>query len=211
MSSAELNWNQDQKPPFLILATQYQQQSILTLLLQKGGDVNITDRFKQTASTFAAQNNDLAILKTLKKFNANFDKADYQGYTPLMEACLNENFDALVFLIKHSKNINNKTDFNETTLYFAIENNDLKAVDALLNHGADIQIYPPLDKSLFSFAEKRSTPEIYSRLTKEKQTRAFNHFKREHKKVTAFTKTQIHQKFSAPLRLRKRRPSNLKK
>ncbi len=66
-----------------------------------------------------------------------FDKADDDGFTPLMVAAQNGDINIIELLLIHGAEINAKNDKNHSALSLAIVNQHDDAVEFLLANGAD--------------------------------------------------------------------------
>ena len=82
-----------------------QKESMVALFLEEAGnfDLNSKDKRGNTALLYAAQIGNLNILKSLvtalKKYQLSVDVANIDGFTPLMQACVNGNMDCANYLI----------------------------------------------------------------------------------------------------------------
>ena len=113
----------------LIIAVETEDEDFIKFVLKKGADVNIK-----------IQNKYLAIpgyFEYLAKYG-NFADTANNGITPLMKACIIENFGIVKFLIEdYGAEINAKNDIQEwTALDFAIFTKNIEIIDYLKSKGA---------------------------------------------------------------------------
>lgn len=82
-----------------------QKENVVALFLKEAGsfDLNSKDKRGNTALLYAAEIGNLNILKSLvialKRYQLSVDVANNDGFTPLMQACLNGNMDCANYLI----------------------------------------------------------------------------------------------------------------
>jgi ankyrin repeat protein len=69
-------------------------------LIENGTDVNLTDRFGNTALTIAAWNGQFEILKYLVEHGANINAADERGFTPLLLSATKGNYEIVQYLVQ---------------------------------------------------------------------------------------------------------------
>jgi ankyrin repeat protein len=82
----------------------------------------------------AAKKNDLDLLKRLKPYKIDVNAKNNEGYTALHIAAMKaKNSDILKYLIEQGANKGIKTEFEETALTLANENEQLQAQNAPLN------------------------------------------------------------------------------
>jgi ankyrin repeat protein len=103
-------------------------------LINKGININKQDADGQSA-LYLAKNNE--IIKILLVAGANPDLQEkYAGYTALMDTLIWPDKNKFVQLVNVT-DTNIKTSFGYTALMLASRNNDLEAIELLINAGAD--------------------------------------------------------------------------
>ncbi|RLB42843.1 MAG: hypothetical protein DRH12_04585 [Deltaproteobacteria bacterium] len=140
------------------------------LLLEKGADVNKTNKWGQTA-IFAAAMRSAYYTKRLIDKGARVDMVDdSQGQTPFFMAVVNQlmnerpSFETLDVLLEHGANINFQItkgpNTGATPLMFAIMANNTEMVEYLLKHGADPYIRDSTGNSAIDYAKKENNMEL---------------------------------------------------
>ncbi len=107
---------------------------LITILLDNGADPNMSNRFGQSAYTYAIAkniNNDDFIIKLLEKSGAKHDifSAATLGDINLMKSFLSKKVD-----------INERDRLDQSPLFYAIANDQDTILQMLINNGADINI-----------------------------------------------------------------------
>lgn len=124
---------------------------IVTFLLEQGAKLNIQNNIGQTPLIIACQKNNISIVSKLLKKNANPDIAPIlqSGYNALMYAILMDYDQIVNLLLQYNADPNFKSEYGETPLLVAVENNNFEMVKLLLEYDADPDIsdnnnYTPL-------------------------------------------------------------------
>ena len=92
----------------------------------------------QTPNLFtAARSNDVNMAKTLLDAKADVNQTDDKGYTPLILATYNDNFEVADLLLKHGANIEAKDHSGRTALMGAAFKGNEREVKLLLDNGAN--------------------------------------------------------------------------
>ncbi len=111
---------------------------------------------------------DIKIIEFLIKSGANVGKEEiYDGFTPLMRACIQDNYDAVMLLINAKAKIDAKNHNGNTALMSAIESAYPKIVEALLLAGADANIKDRNNKSCTQIAIDQANMYTLSERRKE--------------------------------------------
>ena len=148
-------------------ALMHRQMDILEILLKYGGDPNTPSRhFGHTILHQAARQNNLAAATMAVKYGADVHAADNVGKLPIHDAagCLWEhrNIDALRYLVEEvgrPEDIHIKDDSGDTPLHAAVRRDYLKAVEYLIERGADMKATngdgkTPMDLARSEFRDK---------------------------------------------------------
>jgi ankyrin repeat protein len=133
----------------LILATEINHTEIVSRLLEKGANINLTDNKNETALMIASKNgnqNIVALLLESDHIDLNIQRKDSGlfckncGYTALIYAAVANHKEIARQLIKNGADINRTNDKNETALMLAARLNHLEVAKQLLNDGAAINL-----------------------------------------------------------------------
>ncbi len=126
----------DPSPPLIVLACRYgsiKGPTIIEALLQKGADVNISDRNGVTPLMVAAQLG-MGGFDLVLEHGAKVNATDKSGRTPLMYAMNNRGFNTVVALLDKGAKIDAQDDSGETPLMYAVRG---AASDPILLIGED--------------------------------------------------------------------------
>lgn len=122
----------------LSLAALYGAEKAITKLIERGANVEATDRFGWTALYFAARNGQAASCKLLLQGGANVDTQGKNGMSALSVAIRNGHLAVVKFLLKSGgANVNMKTNDNYSALHIAAANKKPEVVKVLLEAGVD--------------------------------------------------------------------------
>ena len=149
------------------------------LLIEKGADVNKTNKWGQTA-IFAAVMRSPYYTKRLIDKGARVDIVDdSQGQTPFFMAVVSQlmderpSFETLDILLEHGANINFQMtkgpNTGATPLMFAVMANSTEMVKYLLKHGANPHIKDATGNSAIDYAKKEKNMEIIELLKQTKK------------------------------------------
>jgi ankyrin repeat protein len=116
-------------------------KEIVALLLQKGADVNATAFGKDTPLHVALgrTNSNLALVQLLLNNGANVNAVRETGGTPLMQAVVVGNVEAIGLLLSKGADVNAKEIEGYTALMFAALDGDLEVVKSLLKAKPDLE------------------------------------------------------------------------
>ncbi len=117
------------------------QKSAFDYLIGKGIDINAEDNSGRSPLLLAIQRNKLALIDELIALNANanFNLANKEGTTVLMEAVLNDNVDIAHLLIKNGADLNLKNGRGNTALGIAKREGSQQMLTLLETSGASIE------------------------------------------------------------------------
>jgi ankyrin repeat protein len=110
---------------------------VLTLLLEKGADVNLASNDGVTPVNIASQNGHAEVLALLLEKGADVNQADDDGGTPVHIASQEGHADVLILLLEKGADVNRARNNGSTPLTMASENGHFDIVRVLLNSGAD--------------------------------------------------------------------------
>lgn len=131
--------NEMQQTP-LHLAIENKEEKIVSLLLEKGADINATDKYKNSILHIAVKSNQPQIVKKLleSKPQINISEKNIYDKTPIFYAKNNE---IIKLLLEHNAsltNIENNKIFE--LLLIAVKNSDEDLVNYLIKNGVNINI-----------------------------------------------------------------------
>ncbi|KAJ3256837.1 hypothetical protein HK103_005081 [Boothiomyces macroporosus] len=106
--------------------------------------VNCQDRSGRTLIFKYASRGDYSTSEALLKAGASLRIADYAGWTPLHEACLEGHANIVSLMLSFDADVDAPGDEGDTPLHDAVGNGHYEVVEILLKHGASINI--PNDK-----------------------------------------------------------------
>ena len=127
--------------------------AIIERLMKAGADPNGTSEEGQTALMTASLTGNVAALNVLLSHGANTNTREpYKGQTALMWAASAGHGAAATVLIESGAEVTAKSKAGWTSLLFAVRNDRLEAVDALLKHGANVNDVAPDGTSALNMA-----------------------------------------------------------
>jgi ankyrin repeat protein len=127
---ADVNADNGQTP--LCLASWKGHESIVSLLLEEGADVNAKSSYGWTPLLVACQNGHDSIVSLLLEKGADVNVKDEDGWTPLHEACQNGHEAIVSLLLEKGADVNAKDNGGETPLHKARYNGHEAIVSILL-------------------------------------------------------------------------------
>ncbi|MBW5410644.1 hypothetical protein E6A50_09730, partial [Brachyspira hampsonii] len=74
----------------------------------------------------------------LKKYNVNINNLDYEDFTLLSHAVMDDNIEMAELLLKYKADVNTVVYDGDTALILAVDNNNIEMVKLLLSYGSDI-------------------------------------------------------------------------
>ena len=113
-------------------------ETVVQLLLDKGGDVNFLGGRFHTALQAACYNGNMKIIGTLLVRNATINAGDNACGTALRVACTRGHHTVVKLLLEKGANINAPKGYCKSPLYFACSRGHASVVKLLLGEGADI-------------------------------------------------------------------------
>jgi len=122
----------------LVEASHAGSTDIVSLLLDKGADVNAQDADGYTALSIASRNGHTEVVKLLLDKGADVNVQDADGDTALIWASRNGHTEVVKLLLDKGADINAKDKYGDTALILASRKGHTEIVKVLLNAGADI-------------------------------------------------------------------------
>ena len=110
------------------------------LLLDKGADVNIQNKYGSTALIWASKYGQLKVVQLLLERGSNVNIQNKDGNTALIFASENGNLKEVQLLLDKGADVNIQTKSGSTALILASQYGQLKVVQLLLDKGADVNI-----------------------------------------------------------------------
>jgi uncharacterized protein len=111
---------------------------IKLLILCVAGASALSSASAQSPNLFtSARSNDVNLAKTLLDAKADVNQTDDKGYTPLILATYNDNFEVAQLLLKHGANTEIKDHSGRTALMGASFKGNEREVRLLLDNGAN--------------------------------------------------------------------------
>lgn len=115
--------------------------------------------FLNDALCIAAKKGDNAEVISLLNRGANIDGRGWQYMTPLLNAVEGEQTNTVVFLLNSGADIETANNLN-TPLFWAITRGDIKTVQVLLKHRANLNAKDAWGKTVLARAREYKHPEI---------------------------------------------------
>jgi ankyrin repeat protein len=132
--SAKVNYS------FVNAADRGDVKSVIRFIL-KGVNLDFRDANGATALFYATNNAHMEVIKTLLYYGADPNIGTYDGFTPLMNAALQGEFDVAQLLLYDVKTNLDIHDINNcTALHYASYYDNIYIVDMLLYYGANAQL-----------------------------------------------------------------------
>ena len=121
-------------------AAHWNDLSITDLLIRAGAEINVANRYGATPLWLAGVNGSAPVVARLLEAGADPNLALVSGETPLMAAARSGNVDAVRALLNSGAAVGaTETAHGQTALMWAIAEEHLSVVDALITHGADVR------------------------------------------------------------------------
>jgi ankyrin repeat protein len=115
--------------------------ALVRTLIEKRIDINVQDKYGQSALHLAAANNHFEVVKLLLQQQAQVDLQDKKGRTPLHHATAGNHVDIVMLLLQYKANINQQDMDGRTALHIASLHDDyLDVVKLLVENRANIYI-----------------------------------------------------------------------
>ena len=123
----------------LLVACEIGNVEVIDKLLRAGADANSATPAGETALMIAARTGKAPAVKRLVAAGADINaKETVRGQNALMWAAAENNLDATATLVEAGANVNARTPAGFTALHFAVRAGNIAVVNALFEHGADV-------------------------------------------------------------------------
>ena len=136
----------------LVLASSYNMQEIVKILLSKKALVDLVDSKKFTPLHIAVSNGNGAIVRLLVNHGANVFNYSSAGLTPFTLAAYSGDTELVKFFIENGVDINSKDRNGNTMLIAAIFGSKISLIKVLVNKGADINFLNKRKESILELA-----------------------------------------------------------
>jgi len=154
----------DANKSMLHYAVNYSHLNLVNLLVENGINVNIVDKYGETALHKAVEKGAFIIVKTLIENGAQVDLKSNKKVTPFNKAIYSNEIECAEFLLKNGADIDNKYDSNYemgmTSLHFAVGGSydySDKLVEFLIKHGANPNVKDDDNNLLLTTAIQQGT------------------------------------------------------
>ena len=138
-------------------AAQHNNIEIANLLLAAGAKVSAATRYKITPLSIAATNGNAAMITRLIEAGADPNSTSREGETVLMTASLNGNVDAIKVLLAKGAKVNEIEPWKQqTAVMWAAGEGNTKAVEMLVEFGADVKLKSKAGYTAFLLAVRNN-------------------------------------------------------
>jgi ankyrin repeat protein len=121
------------------LAAYFGLKEAMITLLENGHDLDSKDSNGRTPLSYAAENEQEAVVKLLLEKGAELETKDKYGRTPLLDAAENEQEAVVKLLLEKDAELETKDNYGRTPLLHAAENGQEAVVKLLLEKGAELE------------------------------------------------------------------------
>ena len=136
-------------------------------LLKKGADVNVSDKYGQTALMKAAASGHLEVVKYLAEGGADLVAKDGVGQTALIMSAENGHLDVVKYLVEGGANLEAKNEVGHTALMKAADWVKLDVVKCLVELGADVNASNVKGQTALMNAARRGKLDVVKYLTEQ--------------------------------------------
>jgi ankyrin repeat protein len=135
--------------------------SMSTLLIKNEADVEQTDEKGQSLLHLAATTGHAVLIDHLvDDLNLFVDELDDNSCTPLINAILNDHYEAILRLIKHNADVNWLDDDEMSPLFYAVFVGNPKVITLLIMAGADVKHKDKNDNTVMDLAKSSDDPQL---------------------------------------------------
>ena len=150
----------------LLIASQIGNRPAVEMLIEKGSDVHRCETISgHSAILEATKMGHYEIVKVLIDSGADPEVRDKFGFTPIIMAVVEKQFDCLATLLGYGVLLERRDDNFDTPLLAAIRCNNIEAVRLLISAGSDITVKTRDDKSIFQLADEMKNDEMIKTLS----------------------------------------------
>ncbi|MEM7617699.1 MAG: ankyrin repeat domain-containing protein, partial [Pseudomonadota bacterium] len=121
----------------LIKAVSKEYYDIVNILMERGADLDVTNKKGETVLHIASRLGNQEIIELILDKKRILDKTDYEGKTALHTAVVNGKKNIALMLIIKGAPVNMNDLFGMTPLHLAVEHGNVEIVNMLLENGAD--------------------------------------------------------------------------
>ena len=129
-------------------------------LLEKGGEVDATDKAGRTALMEAASGGYTDTVRLLLEKGANVNSSDNVGWTPLFWAAFSRRSETVRLLLEKGADVNAKNKYADNALIHAAYGGDTDTVVALLDHHADINAKQDMGRTALIEAARQGHTDV---------------------------------------------------
>lgn len=140
MIDNDINQNSSTGFSPLFSASYMEDLHVVLVLLEKGADPNIRNKYSQSPLFAAAEKGNTNIITALVSSGGDVDLQDQLGRTPIMIAADLGHVGATKFMIDNSRDINLADRGGNTALHYAFKSAKKDIVEHLINNNADMSI-----------------------------------------------------------------------
>jgi hypothetical protein len=144
----------------LMKAAGHGSSDIVTLLLDKGADINLRDSGEDDALMYAASSGRINVISILVERGADINTQGDGGQTPLMRASEDGELETVRYLLDQGAKLNAKNSNGTTALMFAAGFKQQEIARLLLAKGADPKLKDSHGRT-FTHYERFGYPEEY--------------------------------------------------
>ncbi|KAF4989598.1 hypothetical protein FGRMN_9005 [Fusarium graminum] len=151
--------------------------SLVSLLLQHGGNVTLVTRWGRGVLDLAAVHPDPALTSLLMHpdYNLDVNARNGHGHTPLMLACLCDNDKVARLLLERGADIEAVGHLQRTPLVTSVWQKSYKVLNVLLQYGADHYGCDPSGENIMILAAKSKSPDVLEVLSRWQSTHSLLH------------------------------------
>ena len=148
------------KPTPLIKASARGNNSSVNLLLDRGANIEATDKQERTSMSWAAENGHDSTVRLLLDRGARIEKKGYVGRTPLVWAVSKAQESIFRLLLNRGADIETKDTYGQTPLIWVFKEVRESIIRLLLDRGVDIENKDTADRTPLLLAIKKEQESI---------------------------------------------------